>query len=115
MLFSSDRGLTHSPAPPRVAQFEFPSDARQGSRISVVCLTRSGQPPFHFHWSKNGQPLSREDRITMSSTEDASVLTFRQLRTEDVGNYTCHVKNIEGTDGFTAFLRMKSEFEEIAL
>ena len=50
----------------------------------------------------------------MSTTEDASVLTFRQLKREDVGNYTCITTNREGTDSFTASLRIKSEFESIA-
>ena len=78
-------------------------------------MTKSGQPPFQFEWRKNDKPLAREETISIGTTEDASMLIFRQLRTEDAGNYTCIVKNQEGTDSFTAHLKMKSESDGIDL
>ena len=43
------------------------------------------------------------------SGEDASILTFKQLKSQDAANYTCIVRNREGMDAFTAKLSMKSE------
>ena len=98
-----------SKAEPRVTRFEFPSDAKRNDRISVVCTTKVGSPPFQFEWLRNGSPIAREDKISIVSTEDGSMLTFKQLRPEDAANYTCIIRNTEGMDAFTARLKMKRE------
>lgn len=96
-------------AEPRIKKFEFPSDGRVNDRVSVTCTTKSGSPPFQFEWMRNGIPLTKNDRISFGTIEDASVLTFRQLKEEDVANYTCMVRNNHGMDTFTAPLVMRSK------
>ena len=94
-------------AEPRIAKFEFPPDAKENGRISVICEAMSGKPPLQFEWLKNGVLILKNERINIISGEDLSTLTFRQLKMEDTANYTCIAKNREGMDAFTARLRMK--------
>ena len=54
-------------------------------------------------------PIIIDERVDIATTQEASVLTLRQLRREDASNYTCIVRNKEGMDTFTARLRMKSK------
>ena len=98
----------------QISKFEFPSNAKRGSRVSVMCSIMSGKAPFNFEWLKNGLPLEKNERVVLTSTEDISSLTFRQLEIQDVGNYTCIAKNREGMDAFTARLRMNCESEKNA-
>ena len=91
----------------KISRFEFPSNAKPESRISVMCSTVSGKPPFQFEWLRNGIPLEKNERVYVVSTEDFSTLTFRHLKIEDGANYTCIARSREGMDAFTARLRMK--------
>ena len=93
----------------KVAKFEFPSSAKINGRISVICSTASGSQPYQFEWLKNGIPFEKSERISIATTEDGSMLTFRQLKVEDAANYTCIVKNRGGMDAYTARLSMKSK------
>ena len=95
----------------KISHFEFPLNVKRDSRTSVTCSILSGEPPFQFEWLKNGIPFEKNERISIVTGEDGSLLTFRQLRIEDAANYTCIAKNREGMDAFTARLKMNCESE----
>ena len=97
----------------KISRFEFPSNAKPESRISVMCSTVSGKPPFQFEWLRNGIPLEKNERINIGTNEDGSMLTFRQSKKEDVANYTCIVKNREGMDAFTARLGLNCKLMQL--
>lgn len=78
-------------------------------------MIESGTPPFQFQWLKNGQALERTDSKTIVTGEEISSLTFRQLTSEDTGNYTCLVKNREGSDSHTAQLLIKCKLSHMFL
>ena len=90
----------------KISRFEFPSNAELESRISVMCSIKQGKLPIQFEWLKNGIQLEKNDRISIVTGEDGSMLTFRQLRAEDAANYTCIAKNREGMDALTTRLKM---------
>ena len=94
----------------KISKFEFPSNAKINGRISVVCETVSGSPPFQFEWLRNGIQLLKNERTNIMSGEEVSTLTIKQLKPEDAANYTCIAKNREGMDAFTARLKMKCEW-----
>lgn len=48
-------------------------------------------------------------QVNIVTSEEHSNINFRQLTREDAGNYTCVVKNREGSDSHTAQLLMKSK------
>lgn len=41
--------------PPRLAPFEFPSDAQVGMKVVLTCSTLKGQQPISFVWLKDNQ------------------------------------------------------------
>ena len=103
------RYLTIFIAAPRVNKFEFPSDAKENDRISVMCSLRGGSTPLKFEWLRNGVPIDKSERLNIGITDETSTLTLKHLKAEDVANYTCIAKNREGMDAFTATLRMRSK------
>ena len=74
-----------------------------------MCSLKSGFTPVKFEWLRNGLPITVDDRVDIGTTQDVSTLTLRKLKREDAANYTCIARNQEGTDAFTARLRMRSK------
>ena len=87
--------------------FQFSSKAKLNGKATVACTVESGSPPFQFEWLKNGSPLIKSSNYGIATGDDSSGLTLRKLTPEDTGNYTCIVKNQEGSDSHTAQLTMK--------
>ena len=71
--------------------------------------------PLKFEWMRNGMPITVDERVDIGTTQEASILTLRQLKREDAANYTCIVRNREGMDTFTATLRMRSKLPSKSL
>lgn len=70
---------------------------------------------------KDGRPASSSASVLFDSGRESSVVVFKPVAVEDVGNYTCRVKNAYGTDSFTARLVVKCkcgdlfQFPEVAV
>ena len=74
-----------------------------------MCSLKTGTTPLKFEWLRNGMPFTSDERVDIGITQEASILTLRQLKREDAANYTCIARNQEGMDAFTARLRMRSK------
>jgi hypothetical protein len=64
-----------------------------GENVRLKCRTQaasSSQQKSEIIWFKNGYVLNEED---YGITRSKSVLDLNDLRSSDVGNYTCHVSN----------------------
>ncbi|KAH7975126.1 hypothetical protein HPB49_024198 [Dermacentor silvarum] len=90
---------------PKIQPFSFPNDAQLGKDAAVSCFAVRGHQPLKFSWLKNGV---RADGIANVEVEEIagkiSTLTLRKVSAADIGNYTCHVSNVAGTDEFTTSL-----------
>lgn len=49
-------------------------------------------------WQKDGVELKSVGQITVFHAASSSTLTIRQIRPEDIGNYTCTATNAEGSN-----------------
>ncbi|GFV73982.1 hemicentin-1 [Trichonephila clavipes] len=95
--------------PPKVKQFRFDDNIREGDVASVMCLVTSGSKPVKFQWNKNGNPISISDNnVRIDDGAIHSVLVFDSVKLTDDANYTCIAMNAEGQDSFTAELNVKS-------
>lgn len=96
-----------------MVDFQFPSNVKINGKITVSCMVESGSPPFHFEWLKNGLQLGKSSAHSILTGEEVSSLTFRQVTPQDAGNYTCIVKNTDGSDSHTAPLYIKCKLEQL--
>lgn len=81
----------------------FPSDLAMGNDAVATCFVRtlSGQEAPVVSWVRNDVPI-RDDgrRIFLQKLSPSSVtLAIRDVRPDDVGNYTCLAGDADGTRG----------------
>ncbi|CAL1281289.1 unnamed protein product [Larinioides sclopetarius] len=94
---------------PKIKKFSFEDNIKHGDVVSVTCLATSLVKPLKFQWQKNGQPISNNaESPRIEDGTSHSVLMYDSVQLSDVGNYTCTVKNKDGTDSFTAELTVKA-------
>ncbi|XP_049276092.1 titin-like [Rhipicephalus sanguineus] len=95
---------------PKIQPFSFPNDAQLGKEAAVSCFAVRGHQPLKFSWLKNGV---RVDGISNVEAEEIagkiSTLTLKKVSAADIGNYTCRVSNVAGTDEFTTSLVVNVE------
>ncbi|KAG8178107.1 hypothetical protein JTE90_017454 [Oedothorax gibbosus] len=95
--------------PPKVKQFHFDDNIREGDVASVTCLATSGLKPVKFQWTKNGIPISSSDiKVRIDDGAIHSVLVFDSVEPDDDGNYSCIALNADGQDTFTAQLNVRA-------
>ena len=82
---------------------------KQNERVSAFCSVSSGKSPFEFNWLKNNHPFTGHTDVKIASTEDGSMITFRNVHDADSGNYSCLVRNSAGSASFTSFLSVRCE------
>lgn len=63
-----------------------------------------GREPLSFQWNKDGQPLYNSQNVKIQSHDDFSVLSLTSVDYNSPGNYTCTVKNTEGSATYSAEL-----------
>ncbi|XP_069465362.1 hemicentin-2 isoform X1 [Ambystoma mexicanum] len=83
-------------APPVVSGSSSRQDisARAGAEVQMLCRS-TGVPAPQMQWTKNGQPLSRDDpRLDFS--EDGQLLRIRDTQSGDQGSYRCLAFNQAG-------------------
>ena len=95
---------------PKIIPLNQPEEPyNEGSKFRSLCAIKSGTRPVFFTWTKNGQQLSHfQNGITIKTdeSEDNSVLSIIDIKSENAGNYTCSVSNAFGTDSYTIRLEV---------
>jgi Immunoglobulin I-set domain len=61
---------------------------------TILAVVASGQAPFTYAWTRNGQPLSNTGNV---SGADTATLSLANVGLADVGTYQCTVTNAAGT------------------
>ncbi|XP_029347303.1 Down syndrome cell adhesion molecule-like protein Dscam2 isoform X35 [Acyrthosiphon pisum] len=92
--------------PPKMMPFTFGDDIPEaGETISIQCTVSSGDIPIEFAWTFNGKSTSDLANVFVSKTgRRVSSLTVESLNEKNVGNYSCHARNMAGETGHTASL-----------
>ncbi|XP_036895545.1 B-cell receptor CD22 isoform X7 [Sturnira hondurensis] len=77
--------VKHAPEPSTVRITVSP--AKEGSKISLTCISQAYPPPIHYTWYHNKIEIPRTDK------------TFQipEVSLEHAGNYSCLAKNSVGT------------------
>ena len=100
--------LLHSDEP-QIRPFSFESDLKAGDKVSVMCSILSGQTPFEFKWLKDGHQLNSRNDLEIAILGEASMLSFKNVKETDSGNYSCRVSNPFGTASHTSLLSIRCE------
>lgn len=93
-------------ATPKIQPFNLASYFMTGEKVTLLCATKSGTPPFSFTWLKNSKRIAEDPSIEIHQMKDYSSLVITSLTTSSRGNYTCQVSNGYGTDSYTEFLNV---------
>lgn len=79
-----------------------------GKRVGLICTALEGEQ-VKFSWTKDGKILLSGDRISILSTGESSMLSIKDIRMEDGGNYTCIASNALSEDRTSARLQVEGE------
>ncbi|KAH7966798.1 hypothetical protein HPB49_019604 [Dermacentor silvarum] len=94
--------------PPKIQPFTFPTNLLGARKVIVYCAVLEGSEPFAFVWTKDGRELANGGRLHIKQlSETGSSLTIATVGAEDIGNYTCTVSNVAGSDSATSQLLVK--------
>ncbi|KFO73916.1 Sialoadhesin, partial [Cuculus canorus] len=78
--------VRHAPKDIQVLVTPSAQNIHLGDTVSLTCVVGSSYPPISaYHWLKDG--------VLMGSEQ---ILTFRDVRREDYGQYRCEVRNVIG-------------------
>ncbi|XP_054724901.1 titin-like [Uloborus diversus] len=96
---------------PEIKPFHFSGELKSGKRVTLTCSVVDGDPPFTFHWMKDGSDVKQNQRIIVRTQDDIYVsnLIITKLAPDDNGNYTCRVSNSAGSDAHSEKLLMKDK------
>lgn len=93
---------------PQIEQFQFNANGVNGGQaVRVMCMVTSGDLPLDIYWLKDGQPLLRS--IYHKIDEYTLILSLRQTKIGDAGNYTCVASNKAGESRKWSTLRIKGK------
>jgi hypothetical protein len=90
---------------PVITEYPQSQAVNVGSSVSFS-VQATNNPPFIYHWTKNGSPLSGGTNAT---------LTINPVATNDAGTYTVLVENIYGGVGVSATLTVYSPLPVITV
>ncbi|XP_071041663.1 cell adhesion molecule Dscam1 isoform X8 [Parasteatoda tepidariorum] len=94
---------------PKIKNFLFEENAKEGDVISVTCLATSSVKPIKFKWKKNDISLTGNTKNSrIKEDESFSLLFFDPVRLSDSGNYSCIASNADGDDEYSAKLHVKA-------
>lgn len=80
--------------------------AISGKPIRFICGLLGGSD-VQFSWTKDSNLIVSSQRTEILNSIDGSLLTIRETRANDSGNYTCIAKNLFSEDRATASLFVK--------
>ncbi|GIY28569.1 hypothetical protein CDAR_558771, partial [Caerostris darwini] len=85
-------------SPPKFLKQMKGSNVIVGEDIEFV-VEIDGSPEPTVAWSKDGQALTPSDRVKITSDGKIKKLVIKNAKTEDAGNYSCIIKNENGSQG----------------
>ncbi|KAG8183020.1 hypothetical protein JTE90_017107 [Oedothorax gibbosus] len=85
-------------SPPKFTKQMKGSNVMVGEDIEFS-VEIDGSPEPTVSWCKDGQQLSPSDRVIISSDGKVKKLVIKNARVEDAGNYSCIIKNDNGSQG----------------
>ncbi|KAK8780166.1 hypothetical protein V5799_018494 [Amblyomma americanum] len=98
----------HSVEPPKLHPFNFPATEIMPRKVIVHCAVLEGTEPLSFAWMKDGVRVENSRRLhTTQLSGTLSSLAITDVGAEDIGNYTCTVSNVAGSDSATSQLLVK--------
>ncbi|XP_035226533.1 Down syndrome cell adhesion molecule homolog [Stegodyphus dumicola] len=75
--------------------------------IKVFCAA-TGREPLTFQWHKDGLPIYNSQQTKIQNHDDFSVLTINSADYNSPGNYTCIVKNTDGSSSYSSELAIQA-------
>uniref|UniRef100_T1J836 Down syndrome cell adhesion molecule-like protein Dscam2 n=1 Tax=Strigamia maritima TaxID=126957 RepID=T1J836_STRMM len=89
--------LAGPPVAAKIAEFDTQMVTSLGSDVSLSCWA-IGIPLPDREWRSRGQSIEKNERIQWLPD---GTLTITDVRSYDIGNYTCHIWNSHGSDDVT--------------
>lgn len=89
---------------PKIGKMDTSKNVVQEDDLEIKCDV-TGYPYPSVTWKKDGQPLTPNKRITLSSADEKynnAILSINNLEFEDKGEYTCNATNSVNPAGKTA-------------
>lgn len=83
----------------------------EGDRLSIMCTVSRGDPPLYKKWLKDGSDLPHDLGISVTDTQDFSVLHITSVQSVHQGTYTCIAKNSAGQANATTTVNVKSKLK----
>ncbi|GFS52402.1 down syndrome cell adhesion molecule homolog [Trichonephila inaurata madagascariensis] len=97
-------GVVEAQGAPRIQPFLFSKNVTFGQTIKTFC-SAVGREPLSFQWHKDGLPIyNAQNVIKIVNHDDFSVLSLTSVDYNSPGNYTCSVKNTEGSATYSTEL-----------
>ena len=74
---------------PQIDEHSLPEhiSTKQGMRVKLMCSIVEGDPPIEIHWYKGQTPVAPTETISLQKSEDYSLLTFKSVSHNDMGNW----------------------------
>ncbi|KAK8785221.1 hypothetical protein V5799_008404 [Amblyomma americanum] len=102
LLMSFSMAGAQSRGAPKLQTLGFPREVSLGEDTMATCFVRkNSQGPYTMRWFKDGAQVEDTDRVKTFQKATSTSLAIDGIRVEDVANYTCVVKNSEGSDSLT--------------
>ncbi|OQR76624.1 hemicentin-2-like [Tropilaelaps mercedesae] len=83
---------------PQIAPLKIPDHLEEGQRLAIMCAVMKGSQPISFSWRKDNVPIVPSEDIKIAHNDYQETLQIVKLTAEHVGNYSCSVKNLHGSD-----------------
>ncbi|XP_028968508.1 fibroblast growth factor receptor-like [Galendromus occidentalis] len=104
---SEDRARTYLAVEERIVIDKLSSKFLKVGRSGTFTCSLIEGKSASFSWTKDGRLVSNSDRIQVLSTRRSSTLSFDEIETSDVGNYTCIASNSFSEDRSSAALEVE--------
>lgn len=91
---------------PVIHDLLIPSKLVEGKKFYLTCHLNSGKQPISFAWYHSDELVKPSDNIAISSNDESSQLTIKEMRLADSGQYVCKVENAYGSDSRRVDLKL---------
>lgn len=103
---------------PTLVPLFLPSESvDEGSYVQLTCIASSGDTPFDFRWSLDGEPVVSSAPGTLVSrvSPQTSLLILASVALRQAGNYSCHVTNAAGRSSSSVQVKVNGNHGREAL